>query len=101
MSKKFLYLHVILISILSMIAKYNVPELSEANWDTVLFLTPFGIINNYFHKEESALWTFYTDTSAGQLQLSTWQIILMSLVYLSLIVHVIYWFRIKNIATKD
>ena len=89
MSKKFLAIHFVLMALLAAAAGYRVPDLSRANWDTVLFLTPYGILNNYF--SQNVLWSFYGDISAGQLELGGMQTGFLGLIYLVLAEHMIYF----------
>lgn len=96
MSFKLISIHLLLISILSSIASYRIPDLSQSNWDTVLFLTPYGIISNYLHQNSSVLWTFYGDPSAGQLNLSLSQFSAMILVYLIMLISAAYLIKLGN-----
>lgn len=67
---------------LALISEYPVPDFSQGNWDTTLFLTPYGIINNHLHKDTSVLWTFYSDISSGNLELSLTKMLLMAAIYI-------------------
>ena len=96
MSSKSISIQLFFIFCLSSIANYEVPDLRQSNWDTVLFLTPYGIISNYLHKESSVLWTFYADTSPGQLNLSLTQIGTMLVVYVVMLFSVVYFLKFGN-----
>lgn len=85
MSYKFLGIQLFLISLLSLISGYQIPDLNDSNWQTAMFLTPYGIIDNFLHKDQSVLWTFYFDASAGQTQLSTMSSFSMLVVYFVLL----------------
>ena len=93
MWKWFLSLQILFLTVFSSIASYQVPDLSQANWDTVLFLTPYGILHNFLNQENSVLWSFYGDLSTGQIELSQNQVLLMVIVYILLFMHVIYFLR--------
>lgn len=82
-----------LIFIISAISQYSIPDLNQANWDTVLFLTPYGIINNYLNKESSVLWTFYSDVSDGQNKLSLINFLMIAAVYVLLLLNVYNFFK--------
>lgn len=69
---------------ISLISTYTVPDLSEASWDTVLFLTPLGIIKNLSAKNP-VMKSFYSDYGKGQVLLPLSKIILMALIILFLI----------------
>lgn len=73
------------ILLISIVANYNVPNLDDANWDTVLFLTPYGIFHNFLNADNSVLWTFYFDVSAGQINLNLFQSILIAVIYIFMI----------------
>jgi hypothetical protein len=64
---------------------YQIPDLKDSSWQTAMFLTPYGILDNFNHKDHSVLWTFYFDATAGQTQLSTFSILSMLTVYLFLL----------------
>ncbi len=70
---------------LALASGYQVPDLSQANWSTVLFLTPAGIVQNYLEKNSSVLWSFYSDISSGQ-SFSLGQGLLMTGLYLGLMI---------------
>ncbi len=72
-STRFLFAaQIALISVISFVSKFSIPEFKDANWDTVLFLTPIGILKN-FTADSSALRSFYVDVSSGQIQFEAWQ----------------------------
>lgn len=93
MLHRFLSIQIILILSLSVVANYNVPDLNEANWDTVLFLTPIGIVKNLFKKHETVMWSFYGDISPGQTPLSSSQMVLLILIYFGMALNVGYFFK--------
>lgn len=92
---RFLALQILIISLLSCLANYQIPDVSQINWDIALFLTPYGIINNFLNRDTTVMWSFYPDVSKGQLQLNQNQIILMSIIYIFLILNLLYTFKKK------
>ena len=93
---KFITIQLLFIFCLANIASYQIPDLRQSNWDTVLFLTPYGIISNYLHQKSSVLWSFYSDTSAGQLDLNLNQINAMIAVYSLMLFSVFYFLKLGN-----
>lgn len=89
MSKRFLVIQFVLISLLAVISHYQVPDLTDSNWTTALFLTPSGIISNYINRDTTVIWSFYSDPSEGQISLSSLQMFGMLFVYLLMINSVI------------
>lgn len=68
---RFYILQMFLILGLSLASGYSLPDFSDSNWDTVLFLSPYGIVSNFFY--ETTLKSFYFDLSRGQGDLSDWR----------------------------
>ncbi len=66
---------------ISFFSTYRIPELSETNWDSALFLTPLGMIKN-FNNANPVMRSFYSDLSSGQISLSIGQIIAIVLLLL-------------------
>lgn len=66
---------------LAYVSGYRVPDLEGASWDTVLFLTPFGIIKNFL-AESPVMKSFYSDVSAGQIVFMPLQIIFVNVLIL-------------------
>lgn len=93
---RFLVLQLLIICLLSCFANYHIPNVSQINWDIVLFLTPAGIINNFLNRESTVMWSFYQDISPGQLNLSIKKIILMSTTYILLILNLLFTFKKKS-----
>lgn len=91
---KFGVIQISLILGLALVSGYQVPDLSQANWDTALFLTPSGIIQNYLNQDTSVLWSFYGDPSSGQVSFSTINGIMMLALYLGLLLSA--WLFLKN-----
>ncbi len=56
-------------------------QFPDSNWDTTLFLTPFGIAHNFLMG--TTLSAFYTEPSRGQTPLN----LLMGLCYAAIAVH--------------
>lgn len=79
-----IFLQLVLIGGLSLASNYPVPNFSEANWDTVLFLTPVGIAKN-MNAENPVMRSFYADVSAGQIKLDQGQIAIMYALYLAML----------------
>jgi hypothetical protein len=73
----FLFQVLCLVSI-SIVSSYKVPDLHDTNWDSALFLTPIGILKNFF-SSNIAMKSFYFDVSKGQTDLALWQLVLISL----------------------
>jgi hypothetical protein len=71
-----------LLAVLSAVSGFSFPNFKDANWDTVLFLTPIGILKN-FTAESSALRSFYLDISAGQTTFGIYEWIAVSVLYLA------------------
>lgn len=90
-----LAIQIVIIYLLSCFANYHIPDVSQINWDIALFLTPYGIVNNFLNRNTSVMWSFYTDISKGQLQLNQNQIILMSTLYVFLIFNLLCTFKKK------
>lgn len=93
MGLKFLGIQLFFIALLAQLSSYRIPDLSQANWDTVLFLTPSGIIINHMDPRRAILKTFYSDISSGQNQIPTLNIIGMGLVYFCMVASVVYFVR--------
>ncbi|RYZ63474.1 MAG: hypothetical protein EOP05_23510 [Proteobacteria bacterium] len=72
----------IFLAALSAISGFKIPDFKDANWDTVLFLTPIGILKNST-AESSALRSFYIDISSGQTSFETWQWVAVTSIYLA------------------
>lgn len=62
---------------ISFVSQYKIPDLSEADWNSALFLTPVGIIRN-FNDASPVMRSFYSDFSTGQVELSALQIAIIS-----------------------
>jgi hypothetical protein len=91
MKRNFLLLQLVLITALALASGYPWPDLSQANWDTVLFLTPYGILTNHLDPAQIALKSFYSDISPGQTKLSASATIWMATIYVLMVVNAI-WF---------
>ena len=73
MSKKLiaaLFIHLIVVALVSLSSHYPIPSFSDSDWTTVLFLTPLGIISNFI-KGDPALLSFYKDASRGNIALES------------------------------
>lgn len=55
-----------LLTVMAVISGYGLPNLAETNWQTVLFLTPWGLIQNFL-STSPVMRSFYFETSAGQI----------------------------------
>lgn len=84
---KFLFLQLVLITLLALISGYQVPDLSQSNWETVLFLTPAGMVQNYL-SANPVMRSFYADISSGQNQMSLSRMGLMVVCYIGLLLNV-------------
>lgn len=93
MAFKFLGLQLFFISILAYLSSYQIPDLSQANWDTVLFLTPSGIITNHINPAYFVLKSFYSDISSGQNQIPTMNLIGMVIIYVCMVTSVFYFIK--------
>lgn len=78
---------------LSIVLNYKPPDFNEVNWDIVLFLTPYGIIHNFINKNNTVLWSFYSDISTGQLQITENQNYLSILIYFLMVISVVLYFK--------
>lgn len=85
MIKKKHFFHLIFIFALALVSQYQIQNLSDINWDIALFLTPWGIVENWSSRDSHVLWQFYFDQAQPQTQLSTSQFILMISIYLCLL----------------
>jgi hypothetical protein len=65
--------------IFSWASGYSIPDFSDSNWSTALFLTPSGIIENFVR--DNAIKTFYFDPSRGQGNLSMPRALAMGIVF--------------------
>lgn len=79
--RHFFVAQLVLLIGLSAISGFKIPNFKDANWDTVLFLTPIGILKN-FTADNPVLRSFYLDISAGQTEFAPWQWAAVSVVYL-------------------
>jgi hypothetical protein len=93
MKKNFLCIQALLILMLSLILKYQPPDFKDTNWDIIVFLTPYGIINNFLDKNRTVMWSFYSDISSGQIQLNNLQIILAVAIYLLMVYSTFSYFK--------
>jgi hypothetical protein len=93
MGFKFLGLQIFFISLMAFLSSYKIPDLSQANWDTVLFLTPVGILSNHFNPHKVVLKSFYSDISSGQNQIPITNLMGMGIVYLLMIASVYYFVK--------
>lgn len=93
MYKKFLILQLCLISLIAVFSDYKIPDLSDSNWTTALFLTPSGILTNFLEKNQTVLWSFYSDVSEGQIVLKSHQVLGILLVYVLMMNSFIFFIR--------
>ena len=83
---------------ISFLTSYELPDLSEANWDTVLFLTPMGILKNLLDKNP-VMKSFYADYAKGQGTLSFSKAIFLVFIIVFLIG--IFWKIASLLPKKD
>lgn len=76
-----------LIALLALASAFPVPSFDDANWDTVMFLTPSAIVSNHL-AADPALRSFYSQVSPGQIEIPDWRRLVMALCYLGLAVNV-------------
>ena len=88
---KHLCLQILLIGLLALASGYQLPDFSEADWSTVLFLTPWGILTNFAYP--SAITTFYVETARYQLVAEGWALLVMLALYAAMLVNVWRFFR--------
>ncbi len=88
---RFISIQIFLILALSGLSIYQIPDLSEVDWQTVLFLTPYGIVSNFIHRQDSVMWSFYSDISSGQLDLSTGSKLGMAVIFILMIGNTWNW----------
>jgi hypothetical protein len=86
-----LAIQLVLLAALSAFSRYGFPDFSDANWSTVLFLTPWGIAYN--HLAPSAITTFYSDPARGQ---ATASFLPLTLVYLLLLTNAVFFRRSRE-----
>lgn len=82
-----LLLQFVLLAAVAIVSGYRLPSFEDADWDTVLFLTPSGIVSN--HLRWSILREFYSDASAGQIALSPLQGALLAALIAALLANLI------------
>lgn len=78
---------------IAFISRYQIPDLSETDWNSALFLTPLGMLRN-FNDESPVMRSFYFDTSVGQVELSGWQ---TSLIFILLTIQIINFARLTRL----
>lgn len=96
MKKPFIFIQLFFITMISIVMNYKMPDLEKTNWDIVLFLTPFGIVSNYFNKDSSVMWSFYSDISRTQIDLSSDQIIYFFYIYLAMLMTSVIIIKSEN-----
>ena len=72
------------------VSAYRLPDFHDSNWQTVLFLTPFGLIANHLDSS-SAIATFYSDKSPGQLGLGPSQTALLAVMWIMAVVNFVFF----------
>jgi hypothetical protein len=87
----FALIHLSALALLSYFSSYQIPGFNDADWTTVLFLTPLGIVIN-FVQGRSALLSFYGDPSQGNVHPSALGWLMMSICYLTLL-GIFYFYR--------
>jgi hypothetical protein len=90
--KNFL-IQILLLLGISLVSKYSVPDLSDANWDTVLFLTPIGILKNSLAANPT-MRSFYGDISSGQVDFTGVQEIIIAGI---LLMQIIFFIKLVNL----
>lgn len=63
------------------VARYHLPEFADSSWDTVLFLTPYGIARNFI--SPGAITSFYGEISPGNAMLDTLRLATVGMLYLA------------------
>ncbi len=87
----FLGIELALLSGIAALSGYRVPEFTDANWDTVLFLAPSGIVMNHLDSG-SVIRTFYNDPSPGQTPLAPLTAAGMALLWAGLALNLgVFW----------
>lgn len=69
---------------MSFLSTYKLPDLSKANWDIALFLTPLGMIKNSLDKH-SVMKSFYLDFAKVQMQFPMMNLLLIIILWLILL----------------
>lgn len=85
-------IQVALLALLALVSGYQVPDFSDSNWLTVMFLTPSGILSNHLDTD-SVIRSFYDDISGGQVSLSLSQTAFMIVIYLGLVANLVMLMR--------
>lgn len=81
-----------LILLLAIASGFPVPAFDDANWDTVMFLTPGAIVTNHLSSDPT-LRSFYSQASPGQLDIGDGRRLVMTFCYLGLALNAAYWLR--------
>ena len=69
---------------ISLVSNYHLPDLTSANWSTVLFLTPIGIMKN-FVDTNPVMKSFYSDYSKGQVSLNDFRVAIILVLVILLV----------------
>lgn len=86
-----LALTLILIAVIGLVSGYAMPDFGDADWETVLFLTPSGLVQN--HVQWSILRDFYDDVSPGQIALSATAAAILAGLWLALAANLFFLAR--------
>lgn len=78
----------VLIAAIGVVSGYEIPDFTDANWETVLFLTPSGIVQN--HVQWSILRDFYDSVSPGQIPLSPMRAAALAVLWLGLVANLVF-----------
>jgi hypothetical protein len=82
------------------VSGYHLPDFRDSNWQTVLFLTPWGLVANNL-EPNSAIATFYGDKSPGQLGLGPSQAALLGVLWaMGLVNFVLFIFALKTVPAR-
>lgn len=81
----------VLIAAIGLVSGYAIPDFTDANWETVLFLTPSGIVQN--HVQWSILRDFYDSVSPGQIALSPSKAAVLAVLWLGLVANLFFLAR--------
>lgn len=77
---------------LGLASGYQIPDLKNSNWMTVLFLTPKGIITNHLDPM-SVLQPYYSERSEGQIPITPQAGGIMVTLYLAIIANALFYLR--------
>ena len=95
MLSRFLIIQFLLLAFLALASGYQIPDLSDSNWQTVLFLTPFGIVQNHLGPE-SPIRGFYSHVTQAHVEFSAFEIAALAAGYVGLVFNSIVFLKAER-----